>query len=98
MTKKDNKKASKKSEIPEKLLKDLSFTESNKQLEELKTLIFNSKESKNNKIAEIKKAIANNEYKISSKKIAEKMVEDIVPTNTKTTKKVETEEMETELV
>lgn len=67
---------SEKSQIPKDLLDNLSFTDSAKQLEELKQQIFNVREIKNHKIATIKQALENNEYSISNKHIAEKLIED----------------------
>lgn len=77
---KDNqkKKSDNNSNIPPELLENLSFSDSTRQLEELKKLIFNSKQSRNNKIATIKQAIESNEYAISNIKIAEKLLEDLV--------------------
>lgn len=65
------------SQIPKDLLDNLSFTASSKQLEELKKQIFNSREIKNNKIAIIKDMLEKNQYQISSKGIAEKLLEEL---------------------
>lgn len=60
-------------------LNELDFSDSSKQLEELKQIIFNAVETNEAKIKFIKEEILANKYQIQNTLIAEKMLE-YVPT------------------
>lgn len=63
------------SSVPYELWSSLNFKESSRQLDELKSLIFNSPDFNEGKIESLKEEIANGRYEVQSKTIAKKLVE-----------------------
>ena len=63
------------SSVPHQLLTSLNFTDSARQLEELKSLIFNTPDLNEGKIELLKEEIASGRYEVQSKMIAKKLVE-----------------------